>query len=205
MFIAPTAVLPHRPGDAPAREDRHLAPVVQPDPPREEQLRRLVDGVDLTAEPGLARRAPELECPAALEEEVALLGKHHREAGEVDLLLVHLHLREVGVDGEVGGQVGVDAVLRVEAAGGGPVVDHRRRADPITGHLRDAVGLELDGRGAPRTCRSGAVGWCRGGTRWRSTRRAAPSPSTGTPVPATITAITLAVMTKSPRTNPQTT
>ena len=47
----------------------------------------------------------EIEHAAPFEEEVALLGKEQAEAREVDLLLVDLDLREVGVDGEVGGQV----------------------------------------------------------------------------------------------------
>ena len=59
--------------------------------------------------------AGEVEDAAALEEEVALLREEQAEAREVDLLLVDLDLREVGVDGEVGGQVRRDAVLDVAA------------------------------------------------------------------------------------------
>ena len=55
--------------------------------------------------------AGEVEDAAALEEELPLSRKEQVEAGQVDLLLVNLDLREVGVDGEVGGQVLRDAVL----------------------------------------------------------------------------------------------
>ncbi len=55
--------------------------------------------------PHAGAAAREVEDAAPLEEEVALLGEEQAEAREVHLLLVDLHLREVGVDGEVGGQV----------------------------------------------------------------------------------------------------
>ena len=69
------------------------------------------------AEPG-AGAAGERKCAEALEKEVALLGKEQTEARQVDLLLVDLDLREVGVDGEVGGDVLRDAVLQVAADAG---------------------------------------------------------------------------------------
>ena len=48
---------------------------------------------------------PNANMPWPLEEEVALLGEEQAEPRQVDLLLVDLDLREVGVDGEVGGEV----------------------------------------------------------------------------------------------------
>ena len=56
--------------------------------------------------------AGEREHAEALEEEIALLGEEQVEPRQVDLLLVDLDLREVGVEGEVGGEVLGDAVLR---------------------------------------------------------------------------------------------
>ena len=64
--------------------------------------------------PALARPA-NANVAEPLEEEIALLGKEQVEPREVHLLLVDLDLREVGVDGEVGGQVLRDAVLDVAA------------------------------------------------------------------------------------------
>ncbi len=62
-----------------------------------------------------APAAAEVEDAAPFEEEVALLGEEEGEAREVHLLLVDLHLREVGVHGEVGGEVRRDRVLHVAA------------------------------------------------------------------------------------------
>ncbi len=57
----------------------------------------------------------EVEQAPALEEELALLGKEQVEARQVHLLLVDFDLREVGVHGEVGREIGGDAVLQVAA------------------------------------------------------------------------------------------
>ena len=82
----------------PAREahpaqDRDLAVVLgDTDPPREEQQE--------WRRPEEALR-PELEDPRVFEEELAPLGKKEVEAGEVDDLLVGLHLGEVRVHGTV--------------------------------------------------------------------------------------------------------
>ena len=57
----------------------------------------------------------ELENPCPFEEEVPFLGEEQAEAGEVDLLLVRLHLGEVGLPGQVEGQRGGKSVLEVEA------------------------------------------------------------------------------------------
>ena len=70
------------------------------------------------------RAAAEAEEPLVLEEELALLGKEEAEAGQVDLLLVGLDLREIGVVGEVGREVRRHAVLRVEAERPANVVVH---------------------------------------------------------------------------------
>ena len=72
---------------------------------RVEQVRRVGAAAvgRIAAAAGAAAR--EVEHAAAFEEEVALLGKEQVEARQVDLLLVDLDLREVGVDGEVGGEV----------------------------------------------------------------------------------------------------
>ena len=58
---------------------------------------------------------PELEDPCVLQEELPLLGEEEGEAGEVDALLVRLHLREVGVDGGIQHHSGVDLPLDVAA------------------------------------------------------------------------------------------
>ena len=77
----------------------------QPDPPGEERLR-------------LPRR-PVLEQPRPLQEELPLLGEEQTEAAQVDLHVVGLDLRKVGVDRQVERQVGGDAVLDVDARVGG--------------------------------------------------------------------------------------
>ncbi len=86
-----------RPGD-----DRHrLAVRPDADPAAEEQLHLA----------GL----PHGEEAGVLEEERPLLRKEQVEAVEVDLLLVHLHLGEVGVVGRIERQARRDAVLEVRA------------------------------------------------------------------------------------------
>ncbi len=85
---------------------------------------------------GVAR--PELEHAGVLEEEVALLREEQVEARQVDLLLVGLDLREVGVDGEVPRQARGHAVLHVEA---GVVVLVERRRPASLFKLASAYGL----------------------------------------------------------------
>ena len=82
--------LARQPG--PAHDRDRLAGVRQPDPPREEE-------VGEAPEPAAA--GADAEHAGVLEKEVPLLRKEEGEAGQVDLLLVHLHLREIGVQGEV--------------------------------------------------------------------------------------------------------
>ena len=88
-------------GEPSAGAQRHLAPAVEADAAAEEQIRRVAAA---GREPG-AGAAGEREDAEALEKEVALLGEEQVEARQVDLLLVDFDLREVGVDGQVRGQV----------------------------------------------------------------------------------------------------
>ena len=68
-------------------------------------IRRLKNGLTWSS---VSRRSldawslPKSKNVRAIEEEIAALGKEQRKAGEVDLALIDLGLREVGVDGEVG-------------------------------------------------------------------------------------------------------
>ena len=71
-------------------------------------------------------------------------GEEQAETREVDLLLVHLHLREVRVVGQVGGQVLRQAVLDVHPAGALPGVPPRRRGRQVGGHAADGVRLDLE-------------------------------------------------------------
>ena len=87
-------------------------------------------------------RAAEREDALSLEEEVALLGEEQAEARQVDLLLVLLHLREVRVYGEVGGQAARQAVLGVEA--GVAVRSFRTAGDSRSVVARERVGLQLE-------------------------------------------------------------
>ena len=77
----------------------------QADPSREEQV-----GAAPEAGP-----AADVEHAGVLQEEVALLGEEEREARQVDLLLVHLDLGEVGVQREVQVEARRHAVFDVEA------------------------------------------------------------------------------------------
>ena len=86
-------------GQAAADVDRDDAAAVEADAAAVEQVRRV--GAAAAAAGIAAARcaaAPEVEQAAALEEELALLRKEQVEARQVDLLLVDLDLREVGVD-----------------------------------------------------------------------------------------------------------
>ena len=92
----------HLPRDAAAAEDRNLlAVVVDADAAAEEQ-------VDFA-------RVAHREEAGVLQEERPLLGEEQVEAIEVHLLVVDLHLREVGVVGAVERQAGRDVVLGVDA------------------------------------------------------------------------------------------
>ena len=67
------------------------------------------------------RRVAHVEDAGILEKELALLRKELRELGEVDLLLVGLHLREVRVHGDVEREPLRDAVFQVHSRVSGPV------------------------------------------------------------------------------------
>ena len=112
---------------------------MQADPPAVEQDRRVADAGELAG----ARLAAEGEHTLVLQEEFPLLGEEEREPRQVDLLLIRLHLGEVGVHGEVGDEVVRDGVLHVEPDIAGRHVRQPlgRRADPV--QLGDGVRLQL--------------------------------------------------------------
>ena len=86
-----------------------------------------------------------------LEEEVALLRIEQAEPRQVDLLLVDLDLREVGVDGDVHVEAGRQAVARIEAdvadgVGGRATVRwpaRRGRRRPVNGFKRRSRPREI--------------------------------------------------------------
>ena len=132
-------------GEARAREQRNrIAGRRQADLPAEEEdhvLRRVLASAAATAAAATAGIAgAELEDAGVLEEEVALLREEQVEARQVDLLLVGLDLREVGVDGEVPRQSRRHAVLHVEA---GVVVLVERHAGELV-QVRERVRLDAD-------------------------------------------------------------
>ena len=107
-------------GQAAADVDRHDAAAVEADAPAVEHVGHVGGAAEAGARyaaTAAARRAAaaEVEQASALEKELALLGQEQVEARQVDLLLVDLDLREVGVHGEIGGQVRGDAVLQIAA------------------------------------------------------------------------------------------
>jgi hypothetical protein len=79
--------------------------LVQPDAPAEEGIDQQI------VRPA---RAGEVEECGAVEEEVAALGKKQREPGQVDLALIDLGLREIGVDGQIGADARRHVVEEVE-------------------------------------------------------------------------------------------
>src|SRR6185295_12338774 len=92
------------------------AVAVQADATAVENLRR--DGGHAAAAAGHTRNtASEVEQPAAFQEEIALFRIGQREARKVHLLLVDFDLGKIGVHRRIGGEIGGDAVLGVEAAG----------------------------------------------------------------------------------------
>ena len=134
-----------------ATDDGHEVAFLQPDLPAVEEL-RYVDVAEepakqaggRTEEPAGDAALRKAEDAPPLEEELALLREEEREAGQVHLPLVHLHLREVGVQGEVGGQVLGDAVLDVDAGRAATLVVQRRVREQVGGHTADRVGFDLD-------------------------------------------------------------
>ena len=127
-------------------DDRYGLAVVEPDAAAEEQHRRR-PAEPLTAEEeggGVgAEPAAELEDPLSLEEELAFFWKKEAEAGQVDLLLVHLDLREIGVVGEIGCQSLRDTILDVEPDIPVELVQHGRGRVQIGRDVGDHIGLDL--------------------------------------------------------------
>ena len=111
-----------------ALDGHELAVVADADAAAEEQvdLAALADG----------------EQPAVLEEERPLLGKEQVEPCQVDLLLVDLHLREVGVVGQVERHARRHADLAVDAPVG--VFIGRGLSQEITIDRSDRVGHQLE-------------------------------------------------------------
>ena len=144
MCSAPTLNGPTRPGQPPARVHRHLgrdaAVLLQADAAAVEQNRHVDAGVPVQ----VVSRSAEREHSLVLQEELAFLGIEQAEAGEVDLLLVHLDLGEVGVDGGVRDQVLRQRVLHVEPGLGVQRVRERRRRGAIGRQVPDGVGLDLE-------------------------------------------------------------
>ena len=106
-------------------------------------------------QPG-AGAAGERERAGALEEEVALLGEEQVEAGQVDLLFVHLDLREVGVHRQVGGEVLGEPVLDVAAdAGVGVAASSGGCTVRSVVSAAERVRLQLDGAAADRRFQAG--------------------------------------------------
>ena len=103
MLMMPTLVRPATRPDSRAPPTMGIASSVRADAnrPAEKYFRLPADA--------------DREQPGVLEEERALLGKEQVEAIEIDLLRVHLDLREVGVVGRVERQAGREAVLHVHA------------------------------------------------------------------------------------------
>ena len=114
-----------------AADDRHLLAVVaDADAAAEEDL-------DLP-------RPPHRKQPGVFQEEGTFLREEQVEAIQVDLLLVDLHLREVGVVGRVERHARGDAVLQVDAdftgADGPPV---RRGTHRLAQHVRGQLQILL--------------------------------------------------------------
>ena len=142
--------LPDLARQARAADNGHHAALLQPDPPAVEELRH-VDGAEepagrLGARPADGREGAtgEAEDATSFEKELPLLRKEQGEAGQVDLALVHLHLREVRVVGEVGGQVPGDAVLHVDAAVDAHIVDLHGGCGQVRGQAADDIRFDLE-------------------------------------------------------------
>ncbi len=110
------AVLPGATRGAHAAVQRHLlAGIGQADAAAEEQEQVFLRRPEPRRLPLIAGDVAEVERAGVLQEELALLGEEQAELGQVDLLLVGLGLREVGIDGDVEGQGRAQPGLHVEA------------------------------------------------------------------------------------------
>ena len=106
-------------GDPPACEDRDWLSILQTDPSAVEKRRCSTTAAapaTTTSEtaPTSIPTSPEVEDSSAFKKELPLLRKEETEPGQVDLLLVHLDLCEIRVEGEIRRQVLGDSVLDVQ-------------------------------------------------------------------------------------------
>ena len=109
MFSTPMLQGPAVPFSPAAGDHGDFASAAQADPPAVEDLRREA-GTKLAA-----TAAAELKEALPFKEELALLRKRQAEPRQVDLRLVGLDLREIGVVREISRQARCQAVLHVEA------------------------------------------------------------------------------------------
>ena len=110
-------------------------------------MRRLknIVGAPPTPTPKAAEaRGGEPEDALPLQEELSLLREEETESRQVDLLLVHLDLGEVGVVGEVGREVLGYAIFYVQARVGVAVVGDLGVDGQVGPRPCDAVGLHLE-------------------------------------------------------------
>ena len=129
-----------------AGTERRNASAVETDPPAEKEIGR-------HATPGAqagARTSGKRERPEVLQEEIPLLGKEQVEPREVHLLLIDLDLREIGVGGDVDGQILCHAVLEIATDPVRRVVREAGRDRRIGRQARQRVWLQLDHSGAGR-------------------------------------------------------
>ena len=165
-------------GGAAAGDERNHARLIEADAAAEEQVRR-VAGAGAESGAGAAGKRERAE---AFEEEVALLREEQVEARQVDLLLVDFDLREVGVDGEVGGDVLRDAVLHVAADAAVAIVVDARRHGVVGRDAGERVRLELEVAAARRHLQALQVAGraTLSASRGTSSARAAPARGTTT-------------------------
>ena len=123
----------------------HHAPL-EADAATVEQRRRVTHAEH--AAPGYATgpkaTSRELKNATTLQEELSLLRKEQVEPGQVDLLLVDLHLGEIGVHGEVGGQVLGHAELHIESDVTVQIVPYGRPGRHVGRDAPDGVGLDFE-------------------------------------------------------------
>ena len=124
------------PRQPPSSLDGNDTALVEADPPAVEQRGR----VTRTESTGASER----ECALVLDEEVTLLRKEQAESGQVDLLLVGLHLRKIGVVGEIGRQVLGDLVLHIHTRIEAEVVPDLRARGQVARDVREDEGFDLD-------------------------------------------------------------
>ena len=117
--------------------DRYRLPVIEADAPAVKQDRHIAP----CRREAAGRNAAKGKQSLVLEKELALLREEHAEPRQVDLLLVGLDLRKVGVVGEVRGEILRQPVLRVEPDVPGEIVRDGRRAHAIGREAGNRVGL----------------------------------------------------------------